>query len=207
VSISVADAAGKTIRTFRGPGRAGMNRTCWDLRLDPAVGDASQAPGSCAGNIGGLGFAARNPGAGPRVLPGRYTVSVTPAGAPAWETELRVLADPLFTISDADRQTRYAAIQSAYFLQQKLVPARDAAAVLATQSAGKPAAGTVSRIQSQINATLAAAARVQSVIDGYDGLPTAAQLQELDWAWSDGAAAVTALNRLLSRTIAVPTRE
>ena len=43
--------------------------------------------------------------------------------------------------------------------------------------------------------------------DSYDGLPTAAQLQELDWAWSDGAAAVTALNRLLSRTIAVPTRE
>ena len=189
------------------PASAGMNRTCWDLRLDPPVGDASQAPGSCAGNISGLGFAARNPGAGPRVLPGRYTVSVTPAGTPTWQTEVRVLADPLFTISDADRQTRYATLQSAYLLQQKLAPAREAAAALATQSAGKPAAGTISQIQSQINAALAAAARVQSAIDSYDGLPTAAQLQELDWAWSDGAAAVTALNRLLSRTIAVPTRE
>ena len=214
VQISIADAAGRTIRTFRGPGQAGLNRTCWDLRLDPPVGDVSQALGNCAGNISGLGFAARGPSAGPRVLPGRYTVSVAPAGAPAWHTEVRVLADPRFTISEADRNTRYASLQSAYLLQQRLVPARDTAMLLAGQSTGKPLAATVSQIQVQINGALAAAARAQSAIDSYDGLPTAAQLQELDWAWSDGVAAVTALNRVIqqqlpgvAKTVAVPTRD
>ena len=60
---------------------------------------------------------------------------------------------------------------------------------------------------------LAAAARAQAAIDSYDGVPTAAQLRELDWAWTDGVSAVTALNRLIEqdaaglvKTVTVPTR-
>jgi hypothetical protein len=34
-------------------------------------------------------------------------------------------------------------------------------------------------------------------MDSYDGLPTAAQLRELEWAWEDAVTAVAALNKLI----------
>jgi hypothetical protein len=102
---------------------------------------------------------------------------------------------------------------SAYQLQQRLADARDAAGVLSARSAGKPWAGSIAQLRSQIMNALVAAGRAQAAIDSYDGLPTAAQLRELDWAWTDGVAAVTALNRLIEqdasglvKTLAVPTR-
>jgi hypothetical protein len=34
ISITVTDATGKTVRTFKGPGKAGLNRAYWDLEFD-----------------------------------------------------------------------------------------------------------------------------------------------------------------------------
>ena len=100
---SVTDAAGKTIRTFRGPAQAGLNRACWDLRQAPPVPDRAPVPianciatgvgrgdpGSApppvspvippsgvtpGGGGGGGGRGGR--GLGPVVLPGHYTVAM-----------------------------------------------------------------------------------------------------------------------------------
>lgn len=219
--ISIFDATGKLIRTLRGPAEAGLNRTCWDLRMAPALPDSGLLPmagcsGGAVGEGGGGGFGRAN--IGPGVLPGRYTVSVTPAGGPSLRTELTVGPDPRFTISEADRNTRHAAILSAYTLAQQLAPARDAAEILARQAAamrqylsatgesGQTALDVVervtldvTRVQGQIGRTLTAAAGVQSGIDGYAGLPTGAQLRQLDWAWEDATSAVSALNRTIQQ--------
>jgi hypothetical protein len=220
-AISISDAAGKIIRTMNGPAEAGLNRTCWDLRRAPALGDVGSVPmASCSGGGvpegGGFGRASQ----GPVVLPGKYTVSVTPAGGPTLRTAVTVGPDPHFTISEADRNTRYTAIMSAYTLAQQLVPARDAAGLLAGQAAamrqyltaggesGRSAldvvervAVEVSRVQSQIGRILTAAATVQSGIDAYEGLPTGAQLRQLDWAWEDATSIVSALNRAIQQDV------
>ena len=118
VTISIADASGKTIRTLRGPALAGLNRTCWDLRMAPATAEnAPAAMGNCSAGGGGFfGGGGRGGGAGPLAPPGKYTVSVTPMGGPALKTEVTVAPDPRFTISDADRNARYRAVLSAYTL-------------------------------------------------------------------------------------------
>ena len=219
VQISISDAAGRTLRTLRGPALAGLNRTCWDLRQAPAIPEQGTVPmGNCGGVTQSLFGVGRG---GPVVMPGKYTVVVTPmGGAPGMKTEITVLPDPRWNFSDADRKTRYAAIMSAYSLQQQLVPARDTAQRIAEQvsairqylaAAGEggrqslPAVEKVSvqigQVQGQVNRPLASAAGVQSAIDGYDGLPTAAQLKQLDWAWEDATAGVAALNRLIERDL------
>jgi hypothetical protein len=38
-------------------------------------------------------------------------------------------------------------------------------------------------------------------MDGYDGLPTTAQLRQVDWAWEDAAASANALNKLVIELI------
>ncbi|HTS26547.1 MAG TPA: hypothetical protein VMH81_11780 [Bryobacteraceae bacterium] len=217
VGITISDSAGKVIRTMSGPGEAGLNRTCWDLRRSPPLDAGQAAPANCAGGgvpEGGGGFGRAN--LGPVVLPGKYTVTVTPAGGPVLRTEATVGPDPHFPISDADRKSRYAAITSAYTLPQQLAPARDAAEMVAHQAAamrqylaagGENARGAlevvdrvareVSRVQGQIARTLTAAANVLGAIDGYEGLPTGSQLQQLNWAWEDAISAVTALNQLI----------
>jgi len=220
-AISISDATGKIIRTLRGPAEAGLNRTCWDLRMAPALPENGLLPmADCSGGAvsegGGGGFGRAN--VGPGVLPGKYTVAVTPAGGPSLQTDVTVGPDPHFTISEADRMTRHAAIMSAYTLAQQLAPARDTAETLARQAAAMrqylTAAGEngrsaldvvervtreVTRVQNQIGRLLTAAAGVQSGIDGYAGLPTGAQLLQLDWAWEDATSIVPALNRVIQQ--------
>ncbi len=160
IQISISDAAGKTVRTLRGPAQAGLNRACWDLRLDaPNPAKGPPAMGSCASTGNGRGDAAGDtppqaalippsgviPGGGggggrggrggPVVLPGRYAISIAPAGPGVLTGDVTVLADPHFNLSDADRTARHTAIMSAYSLQQKLGAARDTAQSLAEQMA------------------------------------------------------------------------
>jgi hypothetical protein len=238
VPITITDAAGKTIRTLRGPAQAGLNRACWDLRESPPIGDNNPAPiatcistageraeagGTSAALIppsgqtpnGGGGGGRGGRGGGPVVLPGRYTVTVG-----SLKREMTVEPDPHFTITDADRAKRQAAIRAAYSLQQQLVPARDAARTLAEQLAalrqyfsavgdsGKTSLAAVDKVtpevaraQAQIDRAIASAAQVANAIDGYDGLPTAAQLRQVDWAWEDGIASATALNRVIAESV------
>ncbi|SPE34079.1 hypothetical protein SBA3_2090016 [Candidatus Sulfopaludibacter sp. SbA3] len=205
VLISVADAAGKTIKTMRGPGTIGMNRTCWDLRQAPALASGPVASGCSGGGGGGRGG-----GTGPLVLPGKYTVTVTPQGGAPMQSEVTVLADPHFKITDAGRTAHHTAVMSAYSLQEQLAAAGSAAQSLALQTTEMrklPASGelaaldkvssAVTRLQVEISRAQQSAARLESVIDGYPGLPTAVQMRELDWAWEDAAKTVTELNRVL----------
>jgi photosystem II stability/assembly factor-like uncharacterized protein len=201
VEISVADASGKTIRTMRGTAAGGMNRACWDLRQAPAL-STGPVPSSCTSGGGGRGG-----GSGPLVLPGNYTVTVTPQGGAPMKSDVTVGPDPRVKITDADRSAHHAAVMSAYSLQEQLGPARDAAQALSLQIAEMRKSGPVAaldkvspevtRVQVEIARTLQAAARLENAIDGYPGLPTAAQTRELDWAWEDAAKTVAELNRIL----------
>jgi hypothetical protein len=115
--------------------------------------------------------------------------------------------DPHFQISSADRSRRQAAIMSAYSLQQDLVPARDALQALGVQISAirqfvPPATAdqlvaALAQPQNELNRALNAAAAVQNAMDAYSGVPTEAQIRQLDWAWEDAAAAVSALNRFI----------
>jgi photosystem II stability/assembly factor-like uncharacterized protein len=203
VQIVIWDAAGKTVRTLRGQSQAGLNRVCWDLRREPPM--TENAPpmfASCAPAPRGSG--------GPLAPPGKYTVVVTPAGVVPMKSELTVLPDPRSHISEADRKTRDTAIESAYSLQQQLMPARQTAQTFGGQIAiirgglsgeALPEVERTSRdlgkILAELTAAIAAASRAQTAIDGYEGAPTAAQLRELDWAWEDAVTGVSALNRLI----------
>jgi photosystem II stability/assembly factor-like uncharacterized protein len=236
VPITITDAAGKTIRTLRGPAQAGLNRACWDLRESPPIADRNPAQiATCIASVGARG-SENNPlippsgqtpagggggggrggrGLGPVVLPGKYNVAVG-----SLKQEVTVEPDPSFTISESDRKKRHAAILSAYSIQKQLVPARDAARSLTDQLAGLRQYFTalgdsgkasleaidkvtpeITKAQGQIDRAIASAAQVENAMDGYDGLPTAAQLRQIDWAWEDAAASAKALNKLITESI------
>lgn len=154
-------------------------------------------------------------GAGPVVLPGRYTVAIG-----SLQQEVMVEPDPHFTISDSDRATRHNAIVSAYSVQKQLEPARDTAQTIADQmtglrqyfsaagDSGKSAVEAIDKVsrelaqaQAQIDRAITSAAQVENAMDGYDGLPTAAQFRQIDWAWEDAAAAANALNKVINESV------
>jgi len=111
VTIAVADSSGKTIRTFKGPSQAGINRVYWDLLLDPSKeARLRMSPLYSDLPVGPNGIPA--PGVGQfRLLapPGRYTVTLRAAGQQASQA-LVVLKDPNSGGSEAEigEQTRMA---------------------------------------------------------------------------------------------------
>ena len=240
VTISISDAAGKTIRTLRGPAQAGLNRACWDLRDAPPIPDRAPVPiANCISTGGGRGDAGiarptSDPvipasgqipnafgggrggrGAGPVVLPGRYTVSID-----SLKQDVAVEPDPGFKISEADRKTRHAAIMSAYSIQQQLGPARETAQSLSDQmtalrqyfaaqgEGGRASLAAIDKVipqiaqaQGEIDRAIGSAAQVENAMDSYDGLPTASQMRQIDWAWDDASAAANALNRMIRESV------
>jgi photosystem II stability/assembly factor-like uncharacterized protein len=159
-TITVRDAAGKTIRTVRGPAARGLNRVVWDLRYDPPVDSANQAAAAAGGGRGGrgggggrggppaavpVGFPAGGGGrggapVGPLVLPGRYSVRVAVPGvaAPLAGT-IVVDADPLPAFSAADRAARQAVLMRVYEWTKTLGDARGRARALMAQRETIPA--------------------------------------------------------------------
>jgi hypothetical protein len=152
--ITIADAAGKTIRTLKGPAASGVNRIVWDLRYQPPV-DSGNAPagggrggGGGGGGRGGppaavpVGFPAGGEGGGgrggapvgPLVLPGTYSVRIVVSGVakPLTGTAL-VEADPLPHFSAVDRATRQATLMRIYEWTRALGAARTAARSLVAQ--------------------------------------------------------------------------
>jgi hypothetical protein len=128
----------------------------------------------------------------------------------ALDAAVTVLADPHFSITPAERAKRTAAIMAAYSLQQQMIPAREglqSVAAALRSGPGFPRETTermearAAAVERQINASVAAAGRVQSAMDAFSGVPTAAQLRDLDFAWEDAATAVAALNRLMSQEL------
>jgi len=242
VQILIVDSTGNVIRTLRGSGEAGLNRACWDLRESPPIpdrgapsiatcittgggrGDAGVAaptvnpvipPSGQMPNAGGGGGGRGGRGNGPVVLPGRYTVAID-----SLKQEVTVEPDPHFTLSESDRNTRHAAIRSAYSLQQQLTPSRDAAQSLVSEmnglrqyfnaqgESGRTSIAAIDKVlpqitgaQAEIDRAIASAAQVENAMDSYDGLPTAAQLRQIDWAWQDAAAAAAGLNKLITESI------
>jgi hypothetical protein len=208
VQIAIADSTGHTIRTLQGPAQPGINRTCWDLHWAAALDSGPPQPGNCSDSAGRTG---------PIALPGNYTVSVTPTGGATMTTGVTVLPDPHFAISDAGRKSRDTAVMGTYRLQQQLGPARDAlqtvsgqiAALRASGAAGGDAGralldrvtGQVSQVQGQIARILNNASNLEDAIDGYAGVPTAAQLRQLDWIWEDAAAGASTVNRLIRQDL------
>jgi photosystem II stability/assembly factor-like uncharacterized protein len=183
--------------------------TARDPATSPLIPPSGQVPNAQGAGGGGRG----GRGVGPVVLPGRYTVAVG-----SLKQEVTVEPDPHFTISESDRRKRHSAILSAYSIQQQLVPARDAARVLIEQMAGLrqyfSAVGAktsveaidkvtpeISKAQAQVDRAIAAAAQVENAMEGYDGLPTAAQLRQIDWAWDDGTASARAVNKLIAESV------
>lgn len=105
VEIKIADGSGKVIRTFKSPAKMGVNRAVWDLHTD-----AFKSPPRDEPNFW------REP-AGPEVLPGTYSVTIGYKDKEAKGT-VKVLPDPRFKISEADRMAKWNAIQQAGHLQE-----------------------------------------------------------------------------------------
>lgn len=96
-TITVADASGTVIRTFKQKVHQGINRAVWNLRAD-GIKPALPAKGPKDGTLP----------AGIEVLPGSYTVTISFDGAEASATA-EVLKDPRTTYADADRAANHAA--------------------------------------------------------------------------------------------------
>ena len=102
--ITIADAAGKTVRTMDGTRTAGLNRVYWDLGNQPTVPPRlrtkPQYQEQWAMDADGMRAA---PGFGAisvLVPPGKYTVKLTVDGA-SWSQPLEVRKDPNIKVSDA----------------------------------------------------------------------------------------------------------
>lgn len=110
VDIEVTDAAGKVIRKFKGPAKLGVNRIAWDLNRD-----GFKRPASSESNE-------FQPGSGPEVLPGTYTITLKFRGNEAKQS-VRVLADPRETYTMEQRQAKFDAIMRAGALQESATAA------------------------------------------------------------------------------------
>jgi photosystem II stability/assembly factor-like uncharacterized protein len=106
VKITVLDKDGKVIREFDGPGKAGVNRTNWDLRMNsPAVPTPEQIEAAAAG----FDFGPR----GPRVVAGTYTIKIKAGSKEATQTVV-VEDDPRLQMSAEDKAARREAIDDLY---------------------------------------------------------------------------------------------
>ena len=142
--ITIADKAGRTIRTLRNvPRSAGVNRTTWDLRYDGAAAGgggrgargatgAEPAPAAGTGEEAPAGRGGRGGGAGPFVLPGDYTVTLRAGGSTQTRT-MSVDVDPRVTTTPADLQAQLEAGLALRDLTARANTAVDRAGSLITQ--------------------------------------------------------------------------
>jgi photosystem II stability/assembly factor-like uncharacterized protein len=175
-TLAIADASGAPVRTLKVPGRRGVNRAVWDMRIEPPVPEMARAAG---GGFGG-------PLLGPAVMPGTYTVTLTLPGGATQSKKLEVLLDPRLHVSDADRRSRQTALLKLYEIEKTIAAAR---------STGRQEDTTVARVQSELTTTLNAAASLTRAIDGYSGAPTVDQRRQIEWVSADLAKALAQLTR------------
>src|SRR4051794_40188964 len=216
VNIEIQDPSGAVVRTLTGPGKRGLNRVSWDLRLAPPVAEERDAPA-----VGGFGGAPT----GPEVLPGKYAVVLKTAAAPRpLTTSLTIEGDPRVTFADADRRTRQKALLDLYELEKSLGVARASARALSAQLATvkrdlapagpghrtTPAAGSApidklsaaaAEAQGDIERQLTAASQLSRAIEGYSALPTTDQRREVEWVYEDATTAIRTLDQLLERDL------
>jgi hypothetical protein len=93
--ISILNSTGQQVAGLEHGATRGMNRVVWDLRHARIGGDAvAQAGGGGRGGRGG--------GAGPRVVPGRYTARLTSGGLTSEQT-FEVREDPRLEFDSSER--------------------------------------------------------------------------------------------------------
>lgn len=109
-TLTVADSAGRTIRTFTHPLTQGLNRAVWDLRRDPFKEPPREDDSWW------------QEGGGPEVLPGRYTVTVK-VGSQEASVPVEVLPDPRWTGDVGQREANWMAVQRAGALQEAIAEA------------------------------------------------------------------------------------
>jgi photosystem II stability/assembly factor-like uncharacterized protein len=131
VEIRIADAAGKTIRTFTAPARQGVNRAVWDLTTDATKAFPSEQPPM------------PHPSSGIEVIPGAYTATIK-LGDHEVKGTVQVLADPRSHNTEADWKTRDMALQRALTLGDAL-----AVAIERVRATRTDVDSVVARIQSQ----------------------------------------------------------
>jgi hypothetical protein len=91
MKLEVRDSAGKLVTTLPTSKRRGLSRVAWSMTMPPA-----RIPPAATAAFG----------AGPRFLPGTYTVKLIEGGN-EYNTSLRVLRDPRAPHTAADRKAQY----------------------------------------------------------------------------------------------------
>ncbi|HEY4596026.1 MAG TPA: hypothetical protein VIJ02_06460, partial [Thermoanaerobaculia bacterium] len=110
VEIRIADASGKTIRTFTAPAKQGVSRAVWDLTTDATKPFPSEKPPQ------------PHASSGIEVIPGTYTATIKMGDHEAKGT-VQVVADPRSHNSEADWRARDAVVQRGLALQNALAEA------------------------------------------------------------------------------------
>jgi photosystem II stability/assembly factor-like uncharacterized protein len=193
MKIEVFDQQGKLLDTISGSKHRGLNRATWSMRLkSPTIPPAASAA-----------FGAIE---GPLVVPGTYTVKMT-KGDEVYTTELKVVEDPRTKYTMAERQAQFDLTVKLYNLLEHMSWAVDSIIGIrddATQRASTlPAndplrqrltqlAASADKIRSEIVATKEGGAitgeerlrefltEVYGDVNGYNGPPTAAQVERTD---------------------------
>jgi len=103
VTVTVKDASGKVIRTFREAVTQGINRVSWDMRGDGARALPGPEPQDYKDGLP----------AGPEVPPGRYSITLAldhpDSQATVASIDVQTVADPRSLHSQADIEQNYAA--------------------------------------------------------------------------------------------------
>ncbi|HEX6202537.1 MAG TPA: hypothetical protein VF100_06000, partial [Thermoanaerobaculia bacterium] len=131
--IVVRDADGRRVRRFEAPVHRGLNRVAWNLRRDDFAEPKTEDDDEEGFDRGG-----------PEVPPGTYQVTVRYGDAEA-TAPVRVLPDPRFAFTEADRRAGHDAVMRLGALQETLTAAiervrgarRDVETVLSRHAAAK----------------------------------------------------------------------
>ena len=151
VTITIADAAGKVVRTQRTMGSAGMNRVWWDLRTDPTKAAMLRAANPYFPEVRYSAEGKEAPGIArfsTLVPPGTYTVTVRAGDATASQP-VTVRRDPVSGAADEEIRTQ-------------AVMARDIASDL---NATVDMINTIETVRSQLGAFRASVAADSALAD------------------------------------------
>ena len=111
MKIEIFDADGKLMDTIAGSKHRGLNRATWSMQLKPPL-------------VPPAATVAFEASAGPRVLPGIYTVKMT-KGDQVYTSKLKVLMDPRAKYSEQDRRAQYELSMKLYKLLGRMSYAVD----------------------------------------------------------------------------------
>jgi photosystem II stability/assembly factor-like uncharacterized protein len=217
LKLEVYDSGGKLLSTLQGGKRRGINRVEWPMRSRaPRV-----APG--AGLIQSL-YAML----GPRVLEGTYTVKLI-KGKDTYTSEVRLVPDPRSKAAPADRAFQretalklYGLVERLAYLVDAIVDARDQL----RERAGRLPSGDRLRTQIERQADVMEKERISLVsskqgegisgeeklreelgslygnVNGYEGRPTASQINRMGVLGKQLEAAITTFDGTLAKGLA-----